>query len=227
MHSIKLTRYKIPNMSVFSQKLRKLAQDVLENPVTYQHNLSQGILLSAQQQTDYSLRLWKDHRFDHTLHCPWFPSSLSSVTFRALPGCVKYWKTPSDVMICLFTHSAAGLRHLMAFSTLVFRRFCRLWCPPSALWLALLPPLSKSWEHPWTLRAAFCCLARFFHSAKGGFWSLPMSQWALKSLGEWCSREVGALYLRKCAVMCLASCLNLSLELQNPAWSSIQKTSWP
>lgn len=55
MHSIKLTRYKIPHTVSFSQKFGKLAQDVLKNPVTYQHTLPQGMLLSAKQ----------GHRFDH------------------------------------------------------------------------------------------------------------------------------------------------------------------
>lgn len=70
MHSIKLTGYKIPHSLSFSQKFGKLAQDVFENPITYECNLSQDMLLSMKQQTDYSLRLPKGRRFDHVPHQP-------------------------------------------------------------------------------------------------------------------------------------------------------------
>lgn len=68
MHSIKLTGYKIPHTLSFSQKSGKVAQDVFENPVRYQQNLSQDIMVSVKQQTDCSSRLPKGRRFDHIPH---------------------------------------------------------------------------------------------------------------------------------------------------------------
>lgn len=169
MHSIELTSYKILHTVSFPQKFGKLAQDVLENPVTYQYNLSQ-----EEQQIDYSFRLAKGYRFDHILHHPWFLFSLGAVTFKALPGCMKCWRTPSNVMIYRFTHAAA---YLMAYSTLRFWIFWRPCCL-SVLWTAFLPLPSKSISE---FSAGLDC---FFCSGKKGFWSLPMLQWALVSRGD-------------------------------------------
>lgn len=91
MHSIKLTGYKIPHTLSFSQKFGKLAQDMFENPITYWCNLSEDMLLSVKQQTDYSLGLPKGCKFDHIPHqslISFLCHSLSPAWFHGT------WKNP-------------------------------------------------------------------------------------------------------------------------------------